>query len=269
MCTLTFCVTGPGDAAAPRPSRGRAARKPSGAGYQAWFNRDERRTRGPERPPTDARTDDGVRYVAPTDTDAGGTWIAANEFGFTVALLNGYIEPRGPRRASYQSRGFLVRGLANMRSLGEIWRRLTPSALVPYRPAVVVLIAPDGDSRIVRWDGLDAVVSPSADDELPIVSSSYAQSRIQVARRDLFQGLVADPAAPTPAELSRFQSYVDPAGGASAETPSMAREDAATRSQIHIEVSAREVAMRHAAGAPHETALGPPVRLSRRPAGRS
>jgi len=253
VCTLTFCNAGDGD----------------GARYEAWFNRDERRTRGPERPPSEARTDDGVRYLAPTDSDAGGTWIAANEFGFTVALLNGYIEPRGPRRETYQSRGFLVRGLANVRALGELWGRLTPRTLVPYRPAVVVVLAPDGDSRIVRWDGLDAVVSPAGHAELPIVSSSYEQSRIQVARRALFQDLVADPARPRPEELARFQSWIDPSAGPSAETPSMARDDAATRSQIHIEVSAREVAMRHAAGAPHETRLGAPVRLARRASGRS
>lgn len=209
-----------------------------------------------------------MRYLAPTDSDAGGTWIAANEFGFTVALLNGYIEPRGPVRGDYQSRGFLVRGLANIRSLREVWSRLTPRALVPYRPAVVVVLAPDGDSRLVRWDGLDAVVSPAAADELPIVSSSYEQSRIQVARRALFRDMVSDPRRPTAAELERFQSWVDPSTGPSAETPSMARDDAATRSQIHIEVSAREVAMRHAPGAPHETRLGAPVRLARRGGGR-
>ena len=47
----------------------------------------------------------GVRYIAPVDSDCGGTWIAANEFGVSVCLLN-RGNGHGPLAA--ESRGLLV-----------------------------------------------------------------------------------------------------------------------------------------------------------------
>ncbi len=57
-------------------------------GYLLAMTRDERVTRGAALP---ARIDTvgGGRFVAPRDADAGGTWIALDERGRTVCMLNG------------------------------------------------------------------------------------------------------------------------------------------------------------------------------------
>ncbi len=73
------------------------------AGYRLWFNRDELRSRGPEVPPRVEQTPEGMRYIAPSDSDAGGTWIAVNELGITVCLLNGYRAPQSPETESTKS----------------------------------------------------------------------------------------------------------------------------------------------------------------------
>ena len=67
-------------------------------GYHLFFNRDERRTRRAEIPPA-VRCRGSVRFIAPLDGDFGGTWIAANESGLTLCLLNGFGDSDGDERA--------------------------------------------------------------------------------------------------------------------------------------------------------------------------
>ncbi len=54
-----------------------------------FFNRDERKTRSEASPPA-LLTLDETRLLAALDPDAGGTWLAVNEFGLCVFLLNNY-----------------------------------------------------------------------------------------------------------------------------------------------------------------------------------
>ena len=60
-------------------------------GYELFFNRDELKTRLVAVPPTMAAVNQ-IRYISPADADAGGTWIAVNEFGFAACLLNHYAK---------------------------------------------------------------------------------------------------------------------------------------------------------------------------------
>lgn len=233
-----------------------------GDGYRLWFNRDELLIRGPELPPAVAETGAG-RYIAPADSDQGGTWIAANDRGVTVALLNGYRESRGPARSSYTSRGHLVRELATTHRREEFWRRLAPARMAQYRPFVIVYVAPQPPAVVARWDGLDLVVSHDGDAELPIVSSSFEQDAVQRARRALYELLVEGAGGRSAERLEAFQRHVGP-HGPDAYTPSMRRTDAATRSQCIVDVDAREVRFVHVPGAPHATAARPAVVLARR-----
>ena len=108
----------------------------SATGYRLFMNRDERFTRGSAEPPGVHR-DTTVQYLSPTDSDAGGTWIAANEHGLTVCLLNHYpAEPCGPggERTGYRSRGHLVRDLIPARSAAEVSAAIRRMELARYRP---------------------------------------------------------------------------------------------------------------------------------------
>ncbi len=261
MCTLTWTRHGGREADA--VTRGEA-----GGGYRLWFNRDEMRSRGPEVPPRLEQTPGGLRYIAPADSDAGGTWLAVNEFGITVCLLNGYRTPRAPDRDEWTSRGHLVRELAAARSQAEVWRRMAPGRLGSFRPLVLAAIAPNRPALIVRWDGMDAVFDPSGERQLPIISSSYEQSEVDRSRRERFREMVrTDPRSGEPvdpAELEAYQSWT-PEGGPDAFSPSMSRPDAGTRSQCMVVVTPGEVRLRYTAGPPDSTPPGPTVRLSRHP----
>ncbi len=255
MCTLTWTrdrgeATGPG-------------------GYRLWFNRDELRSRGPEVPPQVEETASGLRYIAPADSDAGGTWIATNELGITVALLNGYRSSRGERRDEWTSRGHLVRELAGIRSLTEAWRRLTPERLRPFRPLVLAVLTPARPALIARWDGQDVTLDPRGQRQLPVTSSSYEQSEVRVRRRALFAEMVrTDPGTGEPvdaSELEAFQRWI-PEGGADAFSPSMSRADSATRSQCQVEVTPSVVTFGYTPGPPHEADPIAPLQLPRRPA---
>jgi len=258
VCTLTWIH----DASEAVPS----------AGYRLWFNRDELRSRGPEEPPRLGVAPSGVRYIAPADSDAGGTWIAVNEVGITVALLNGYRHPRGETREEWTSRGHLVRELAGIRSITEAWRRLAPSRLSPFRPLVLAVLTPTQPALIARWDGRDVSLDPRGERQLPVTSSSYEQSEVQVRRRALFSDLVrTDPGSGVPVDaddLEAFQAWT-PGAGPDAFSPSMSRPDAATRSQCQVQVTAGEVAFRYTPGPPHETAPNAPVLIPRCPGPRT
>lgn len=253
MCTLTFTGTALDPGASAQVIRG------GEAGYTLLFNRDELRARGPEIAPAEARTDSGVRYIAPTDSDAGGTWIAANEHGVSVALLNGYAESRGPQRSGWTSRGALVRSLADMRTAEELWRRMSPRRLRAFRPSVVVALGLGERPLMARWDGLGVSFDPRADLALPITSSSYEQSEVQRFRRALYArevgGGQAPPAAERPslAALDAYHRWTGPEGS-SALSPCMARADAATRSHCRVEVRRGEVRFQYVPSAPHEGA---------------
>ena len=252
MCTLTWTHA--------------AGAAPSGDGYTLWFNRDELRTRGPEVPPAVESAPCGHRYVAPRDSDAGGTWIAVNEAGLTVALLNGDGAGRGEPPGAPTSRGHLVRQLAPAGRLEEVWRALSPAALRPFRPLVLVAVAPSRPALIARWDGIDLVLDPTGHRQLPLVSSSALGDEVHRRRSALFDRLVPEGArrigAAPPSALEAFQRWAPPTGP-DAFSPSMERPDACTRSQCRVEVSADHVELSYAPGPPHQAELQPPVTLAR------
>ncbi len=267
MCTLTWAHhTSDRPVAGPVTNLGSEAGVATRDGYRLWFNRDEMRSRGPEVPPRVEQARGGLNYIAPSDSDAGGTWIAVNELGITVCLLNGSRAPRAPDREEWTSRGHLVRELAGARNHAEVWRRMAPSQLSPFRPLVLAVIAPGRPALIVRWDGKDAVLDPRGELQLPIISSSDQQSEVDRSRRQRFREMVRTDARSgepvDPAELEAYQSWT-PLGGPDAFSPSMSRPDAGTRSQCMVAVGPDEVQLRYTAGPPHCTPPGPTVCLPR------
>jgi hypothetical protein len=87
-------------------------------GYLLGMNRDERVERGAGLPPA-AHEVGGVRAIYPTD-GAGGTWIAANEDGVTLALLN-WNHSAIPRTDTdkIRSRGLVIPAVIGSRSLAQ------------------------------------------------------------------------------------------------------------------------------------------------------
>ena len=145
MCTLSLVIdraSGVDRASGDSPSRDQD--------YLLAMNRDERIARGPGKLP-ELHEIGGVRALYPSDGE-GGTWIAANEIGITLALLN-WNQPVPRSLTQPKSRGALIPALLSMQSLGQMQaavERLDLGAVKPFR-----LVGVFGVERAVeewRWD---------------------------------------------------------------------------------------------------------------------
>ena len=218
-------------------------------GYELFFNRDELRVRQPALPPR-VESRGGVAYLAPTDADAGGTWLAVNERGLTLGLLNG-APPRSPLSGPYTSRGELVRSLADAGDWEEVAARLEKGGSAPslasFRPFTLLVLDPSGPIRRATWDG--ERLSLDADEPAqPLASSSLDHSGAAQARRELWRERFADRAAGSPETHLAFRASHLPEKGT--YSPCMHRPDAVTVSSCHVTVTADRVRLTYLAGPP-------------------
>ena len=115
-------------------------------GYSLLFNRDEKLTRVVAEPPR-IQTREGVRFGAPIDADGGGTWIATNEYGLSVCLLNAYPKAGLRSGTAIESRGKIPIDLASSRSLEEVGERMNRMDLGYFAPFHLLALEP------YRWSG--------------------------------------------------------------------------------------------------------------------
>ena len=187
-------------------------------GREVYFNRDELKTRSRALPPRLRKTASGVRYLAPEDPDGGGTWLAVNEKGLTLALLNRWHE-QGERLDSQRSRGGLIPSLIDCGTAAEARFSLEGMSLDCFRPFTLVLLGEE--DVVMAWDGASLLEEPG---ECPLTSSSFRFEEVRRARKEAYAGAADD--------LATFH-----AGGgscASAYTVRMNRPDAQTWSRSVI-----------------------------------
>lgn len=232
-------------------------------GYELFCNRDERRVRGPERAP-EVRERGGIRWLAPRDADFGGTWVAVNEIGLAVTLLNGYTASRGEPRAEWTSRGLLVDALADAAGAGEVEQRVRRADLSVYQPFQLLALDAESGLEILRWDGLELEPVADPEREMPLVSSGVQAERVRAHRKSVLSGMAARRGRLTAEDLAAYHRSHE--GGPSALSTCMHREDAETRSLSRIAVSESEVRFDYTPGAPCRAAGVPTLRLSRRAA---
>ena len=221
-------------------------------------NRDELRSRGKALPPQtwEAGT---VRIVAPRDRDAGGTWVAANDAGLCVALLNYYQGDAKKAQQPVRSRGAVVLDLAQCRSLPEVEQRLAAmhqEVLEHTRPFLLgVVQAAQGDRGAqaleVLWDGGDLRVAQLA---LPavLVSALWHREVTERARRAELSDLEAavrsnDGSARKSSILKWFSSHDT---SRSPRAVCMHRLLAQTVSHTWIEVGSEAVTVEYRDGSP-------------------
>ncbi|NNE07153.1 MAG: hypothetical protein HKN20_01195 [Gemmatimonadetes bacterium] len=215
-------------------------------GYEFFFNRDERKSRLPAAAPAVREARDGVRFIAPADGDHGGSWIAANEHGLSIGLLNRYEVPFD-RTRTYRSRGLLVLDLASSRSGDEIARRLAAARADRYPPFRVIVLAPGEGARVFAWDGSRIAEEAAAQ---PVVSSSHAGlARVTTTRTDAFAP-IASGARYESTRAAHLRFHHDHGEGPSAYSVCMHRDDAETRNFTHVIVSADTVTLRQKPDAP-------------------
>ncbi len=226
-------------------------------GYELYMNRDERHTRGTALPPQihSRGTVEPVRFLAPVDPDAGGTWIAANELGLTVCLLNHYPGRPPAEPTSYESRGALVMQLVVAHGADAVDRMLGGTDLHSYRPFTLLVVEPDRAPCLRRWNGYGAIESDD-DPQPPITSSSFDQDAVVAARRAAYAAIAGND--PTSEALLKYHASHVPEAGAYSVCAH--REDGGTKSLCRVATGPREIAMHYRPGPPCEGA-GASVRV--------
>lgn len=205
-------------------------------GYQLLCNRDEKRTRAIAVAPR-IRVRDGVRFIAPTDADSGGSWISANEFGVSVCLLNGdnLSGTSRQRYESYRSRGLLLLELVTVNSVMEVCERISYLDLSIFAPFTVVALEPGLHAMIIEWNGSERAILPYGEPFVPLISSSFDPDGVRFRRRREFERCVADSGKLDANALYAF--HESHGHGPDAYSPCMHRVDAETVSFSWLRVS--------------------------------
>jgi hypothetical protein len=219
-------------------------------GIDLFFNRDEARGRSRALPPKTYQLDQ-TQVLMPIDPDGMGTWIAANEFGVIVCLLNDYQHAQtvAPRL----SRGQLVKALAVCTDLNDIANALPIDALRDFAPFLLLGFAVDGLSdkthgsevvpRAWRWNGQTL---RCVDCQPPVVSSAIDIDTTTNTRTHYLRQMGGT--VPTQQQLLAYhRSHLPERGSASV---CMHREDASTVSLTHVHIGADGITMYYYDGAP-------------------
>ncbi len=225
-------------------------------GYEVHFNRDESRSRPAARPPVISEVS-GRRVLAPTDAQAGGTWIAVNNAGLGLALLNRYD---GGQARGARSRGLLVRELASLASPRAVSDALDTACLTPFGPFELALFFPGQAVRCWSWDGRRLSPRVLGDGDVPLTSSGFDADGVRECRRKVF-GEAGMPAAGT--DLAAVhRSHLPEKGPYSV---CMHRSDAVTVSYTRLRVDARQAEMDYLPGSPCRAARSVRRRLALEP----
>jgi hypothetical protein len=220
-------------------------------GYHLLCNRDEKRTRRPGLPPRIAETG-GVRYIAPTDADHRGTWIAVNEFGIGACLLNGTGE--ADRDPALQSRGMVIRELIRARSIDDCAFLLRHVCLKPFAPFTLVLLEPGEPALVAEWGNAELAIDAAGDERMPLTSSSYDADGVRRSRLWEFAARAASAGSVDANLLYWFHASHAPSAGA--YSPCMHRDDAESVSFSWVVVSRNEVRFLYSPAPPCRCAPG-------------
>lgn len=219
-------------------------------GYHLLCNRDEKKTRSAGLGPR-IHTRGGVRFIAPVDPEFGGTWIAVNQFGLGICLLNGANVTGRPLRnliTVSRSRGLLLPDLISSTSADECILSLRQLDLSCFYPFTLVLLEPREPAVIAEWDGNRITTVRSANSLMPLTSSSWDAEGVRIARRREFARRAAASSVIDAPLLHAFHSsHAEEAG---AYSPCMHRAEAETVSFSWASVTHREVRFLYSPGAP-------------------
>lgn len=230
MCTVTFI--------------------PREVGYYLAMNRDEQRTRMAGLPPKKNFIDG--RWVMFPSEPGGGTWIAVNDSGTSLALVNWYsVDARVSGRAV--SRGELVKAVSACATPDEVAQRLKALPIDWINPfRLVGIFAEDREVSEWQWDLSRLVRKVHKWKAQQWISSGFDELTAQELRSRTFRAAQWEEASGELGWLRRLHSSHAPHKGAFSTC--MHRADAVTVSYTEIVVAKREAIMRYCGKAPCEAA---------------
>jgi len=224
------------------------------------MNRDERLARPAGLPPKEKMVNGHVALCPSEPGD--GTWIAVNDQGVTLALINWYSIAASVGDKVI-SRGKVVNSVSAV-----VWPDFADAALAklplnqinPFR--LIGIFPTTGEIAEWRWDLEHLVRQNHRWKSQQWISSGFDEPTAQHARSGTFQQAQRQRSAGTLDWLRRLHRSHSPQTGPFSTC--MHRADAATVSYTEIIVSQREALMRYHAGAPCQDSACPVFRLRRR-----
>jgi hypothetical protein len=225
------------------------------------FNRDELRTRKPALSPRlDQRN--GVAFIAPLDGDYGGSWIAVNQFGITLCLLNRFDDSSGGMIRDYTSRGLLLNELIDCSSLKMLTERVDDAKCSRFRPFTLVALLTGQPAVAIEWTGSEIITKSHAENLMPITSSSLRERNVVLERKGQFQEMVLERSVVDDELLFEFhRSHLPERGPASV---CMHRTDARTVSMSTVSVTQKGVEFVYHPNSPCKPATADRLQLERR-----
>ncbi|MGH9536360.1 MAG: NRDE family protein [Terriglobales bacterium] len=219
-------------------------------GYLLAMNRDEKIARGAgELPQIHRLRLNGTTAAYPSD-GAGGTWIAANEYGVALALLNwnDVVQPE-PGTSKVRSRGEIIPILAGAPSLTGLQSAFAAFNLDGIRPFRLVAVVPS-ERAIAEW-GWDS--SQLAFQTLSWHSRHWFSSSLTDRQAGILRGAVCRDAqheldAGSAPWLRRL--HASHTGGPGPFSLCVHRDDVKTLSYSEIAVAPERIQMGHFRGSP-------------------
>lgn len=215
-------------------------------GYCLGMNRDEKLTRADGLPPTRMKVN-GRAVLSPSEP-SGGTWIALNDTGASLALINWYSVTKRVERNTI-SRGEVVKtvGAADSSECADARLRELPLKRInPFR--LIGIFSASGEVVEWRWN-LERLVRKKARWRTQQwISSGFDEPAAQRVRGREFRNALQHTSAPRLSWLRKLHSSHTPHIGPFSTC--MHRSDAATVSYTEITVSSRTATMRYQAGTP-------------------
>ena len=238
---------------------------PTSAGARLAFNRDEQRTRPPALAPVRQRF--GAREaILPIDASSKGTWLAVNDAGLALAILN--VNPatstaRHPRRSRGDVIPLLLDKCCPAEALADAGRRFAYPDFAPFR---LVLVG-DGVAADVKWDGHHPMVMTRLLGGRPLLftSSGLGDHLVESPRQELFDTLFVSPPADWPAVQDAFHRHRWP--GREHLSVNMTRADARTVSHAVVELGETEATLNYHPDAPDVPAPSVTLQMAYAPAG--
>ncbi len=223
MCTVTIVPT-------PRPGQWRMA-----------CSRDERHGRAPARPPEPRIGPGGRAYLMPVDPVSDGTWVAVNDAGLALTLLN--YNPKQPPTDRTVSRGGVVTALAGCATLEDAvaaCAAIPAGDMMPFR-----LVLCDGQ-RFAVWrsdEPAESIPIQPLDRPVMFTSSGLGDHLVEPPRRELFDGWFSEESEPWVQQQDAFHAHRwDDRPHLSV---AMSREDARTVSYTTLDIGPDAITMRY------------------------
>lgn len=226
-------------------------------GYALAMNRDESLTRVAGLPPKRFNVN-GRSVIYPSEPQ-GGTWIALNDTGATLALINWYAVKERVRGDAV-SRGEIVKtvcGADGTASVDTELARLPLSKMNPFR--LIGIFPVSHEVYEWRWDLKKLAIKKHSWTTQQWISSGYNEPKAQRIRSETFKQALTQRSAGSLNWLRRLHRSHAPQCGPFSIC--MHRSDAQTVSYTEVSVSNCHAKMGHYRGSPCDLSASLNIRI--------